>query len=273
MIANDIEFNNIKGSDYGVMLCSFDGGTDFETVSAGAEINLNQVASIHGDFWDSTEITYDSPLEATFQICKVNCRGDNPYFSLEECREITRWLTGPTTPKKLKLLSSETDAYDQIVFEGNFSVYNIKFGDKIIGFELKFVSNRPFALGIPKKHVINATSANYVYSFEDPSDNPGHIYPETMKITFTQNCTELKITNSAENRMTILYNCKANEVITITNKLFISSSDPNHKIQNDFNYRFFRIANSLDNRLNKITISNPCKIEFVYHPIVRGVGL
>lgn len=271
MLATDIEFNGLKGADFGVMLCSFDGAGGFETVSAGTEINLNQVSTVHGDLWDTTEIIYDSPLEKTMQICKIDCRGKNPYFSFEECREIARWLTGPTVPKTLKILCDDTDVYDQIVFEGHFSVYNIKLDDRVIGFELKFTSNRPHALGFEKKYVVNANTANYEYSFEDYSDKVGYIYPEIMRITVTSDCELLSIKNSAENRITEFNNCSAGEVIEVTDRLLLSSTHAN--IQNRFNYKFFRIANSLDNRLNKLTISAPCKIEFAYHPIVKGVGL
>lgn len=277
MIATDIEFNGIKGADFGVMLCSFDGAGGLETVQAGAEINLNQISSIHGDKWFTTEVTYDAPLEKTFQICRTNCNEKSPYFDLQECREITRWLTGPKTPRLLRILCDETGIYDQIVFEGQFSVYDVKFNDMVIGFELKFTSNKPYAMGLRTKKIIDATKENFEYSFYDYSDEVGYIYPEIMTIAIKEDCDVLSITNSIENRTTEFYNCKAGEIITITDKLFISSSlsssNPDRKIQNNFNYKFFRIANSLDDRLNKLTISSPCKIEFVYHPIVKGVGL
>ena len=66
-------------------------------------------------------------------------------------------------------------------------------------------------------------------------------------------------------------NCKAGEVITIKYPI-IKSSLPNHMIQNDFNWKFFRIANSLKDRVNELTISLPCTIKMKYSPIVK-VGI
>ena len=52
----------------------------------------------------------------------------------------------------------------------------------------------------------------------------------------------------------------------------ISSSIPSHKIQNDFNYNFFRISNTEDKIVNDITFSIPCEVELTYSPI-KKVGV
>ena len=52
----------------------------------------------------------------------------------------------------------------------------------------------------------------------------------------------------------------------------IQSSISSHNIQNDFNWNFFRIANTYDNSRNDLTISLPCAIKVEYSPIVK-VGL
>ena len=49
----------------------------------------------------------------------------------------------------------------------------------------------------------------------------------------------------------------------------IKSSLESHKIQNDFNWNFFRIENKFKDKRNLIQISIPCEIEMVYSPIAK----
>ena len=109
----------------------------------------------------------------------------------------------------------------------------------------------------------------YKASFNDTSYEEGYIYPE-MEITVKQD-GDLTIYNSIENRETYIANCKANEIITLDYPV-IKSSDSSHNIQNDFNWTFFRVANTYDNSRNDLVVSLPCSIKIKYSPIVK-VGI
>lgn len=109
----------------------------------------------------------------------------------------------------------------------------------------------------------------YKASFNDTSYEEGYIYPQ-MEITVKAD-GDLTIHNSIENRETYIANCKANEVITLDYPV-IKSSDSSHNIQNDFNWTFFRVANTYDNSRNDLVISLPCSIKIKYSPIVK-VGI
>ena len=91
-----------------------------------------------------------------------------------------------------------------------------------------------------------------------------------MEITINED-GNLKIENAIENRTTYIADCRAGEVITMDYPV-IQSSDSSHKIQNDFNWKFFRIANTYDNSRNDLIISLPCSIKIKYSPIVK-VGI
>ena len=58
------------------------------------------------------------------------------------------------------------------------------------------------------------------------------------------------------------------EIITIDYPI-ITSSISEHKIQNDFNWKYFRIVNTFKTGRNNLSISIPCKIEMTYSPIVK----
>lgn len=109
----------------------------------------------------------------------------------------------------------------------------------------------------------------YKASLNDTSYEEGYIYPQ-MEITIQED-GDLTIHNSIENRDTYIANCKSGEVITLDYPV-IQSSDSSHDIQNDFNWTFFRVANTYDNSRNDLIISLPCSIKIKYSPIVK-VGI
>ena len=74
-------------------------------------------------------------------------------------------------------------------------------------------------------------------------------------------------------RTTIIKNCTLNEIITFDEYLNMSTTSSGHKLFNDFNFVFFRISNSYNDRNNTISVNLPCEIEIEYYPIVKGVGL
>lgn len=106
-------------------------------------------------------------------------------------------------------------------------------------------------------------------TINDMSHEEGYIYPYTEIII--NESGNLNIYNAIEDRNTYIANCVAGEVITM-NYPIISSSISSHNIQNDFNYNFFRIANTFDDSRNDLTVSLPCTIKATYSPIVK-VGL
>lgn len=116
----------------------------------------------------------------------------------------------------------------------------------------------------------------YVYRYEenvasinDTSYEEGYIYPYT-EITVLED-GDLNIHSILEDRDTIVYNCVANEIITMDYPI-IQSSLSSHSIQNDFNWNFFRVANTYENSRNDLITSIPCEIKIKYSPIVK-VGL
>lgn len=81
----------------------------------------------------------------------------------------------------------------------------------------------------------------------------------------------LDIYNSIEDRHTVIKNCSNGEKITFNDNLVMTTSVDPHKIQNDFNYKPFRISNSYESRKNIISSSIPVRITFEYSPYVKVV--
>lgn len=274
----DFEYNGELASDYGLMICRINGSSDMETINVGAEINFNQTSIRNGSLFLTTDTAYDAPMETTFQVCKFDCNTSSlNYLTLDERRAITRWLN--TKEPHIFRLIDDDDAYNYVIFEGMFNLREIALNGACIGFELTFKSNRPYALGESIIETITANTPNYEYHLFDDSDEVGYIYPKKMTVTLLSDTDVLEICNYAEDqingRLTQIKNCVAGETITFTDMLTVSTSNTNHEItlQDDFNFCFFRIANSYTNKLNRVTVSSPCIIKIEYHPVVKGVGL
>ena len=268
MKAFDFEYNGKFLSDYGFTICNF-GNKGLETISNGSKISFNTTPMFNGSKYLLTHSQYDECLEANFSICKDSCKtlsGDVEPISLEEQSFIMRWLNRKSF-KKFKLLQ---DGYEEIYFEGSFNIDKYELDGNVYGFNLNFISNRPFAIYEPLPYKFSLTSDNLTYSITDISDEIGHIYPKVKIVCKSDG--HLIITNSIEeNRTTVIKNCVENEVIEMEYPI-IKTSVSTHKIQNDFNYNFFRIANTEDKIVNNITFSIPCDVEMVYSPI-KKVGV
>ena len=264
MKAYDFEFDNRRLSSYGFIVCSF-GEKGLETVSDGSQITFNTISTLDGSKHELTSVIYEDCLETTIQICKTPCNNDIMEISDTEYRQMKKWLSRKRF-LKFKILSQ---SYIDLYFEVMFNISRIEIDGKLYGLELEVKTNRPFALKDLQIINIKNLKQDGKYSINDTSHEEGYIYPHT-EITVNQD-GNLKIHNAIENRDTYIANCVVGEVITMDYPV-IRSSISSHNIQNDFNWNFFRVANTFDNSRNDLTISLPCSIKIEYSPIVK-VGL
>lgn len=264
MKAYDFELDNKRLSSFGFIMCSF-GDKGLNTISNGAEITFNTTPIFGGAKHNLISTEYDDCLETTIQICKTPCNGNVMEISSSEFRELTRWL-GRKKFLKFKILDQD---YMDLYFEASFNISRIELDGKLVGLELEAKTNRPFALKEPRIINIKNLVSDGKHSINDTSYEEGYIYPYTEIIVAESG--NLKIHNAIENRDTYIANCTAGEVITMDYPI-IQSSISSHNIQNDFNWTFFRIANTFNNSRNDLTISLPCSIKIKYSPIVK-VGL
>lgn len=257
----DFEYDGLNLSNMGFVVCKF-GSDGLQTVTNGSQITFNTVSTLNGSKEELLSSEYNDCLEATFQICKNPCVYSDLEITIEELRHIMSWLNRKEF-HKLKLLEV---GYFDLYFEASFNIDKVEQDGKIYGLELNVKTNRPFALHEPKTFIIKNLESYGTKSITDISDEEGFIYPH-MEIEINQSGT-LSITNDLENRTMVIKNCVAGEIITLDYPV-IESSVNSHKIQNDFNWTFFRIANTFKTGKNDLTISLPCTIKIVYSPIIK----
>lgn len=268
MKAYDFQYGEHNLCDFGMILCKF-GSDGLNTVSDGSEITFNTISTQNGSKSELVSTVYENNLETTLQICKHSCAGGVQEITATEHRELTKWLSRKRFLKFKILDENNMDLYHEAII----NVSKIELDGKLMGLELSVTTNRPFALKEPKTIMIKNTEQDGKHSINDTSHEEGYIYPYT-EITIGDIGNEKKtlvIINAIENRKTIIENCVANEVITMDYPV-ITSSLSSHNIQDDFNWDFFRVANTYENSRNDLTISIPCTIKVRYSPIVK-VGL
>ena len=256
--------NNKKLSDFGFIICRFGSG-GLDTISNGAVVSFNSIPVQNGTKHELLGSTYEDCLESTIQICKNPCGGGDMEIDQSTFRELTRWLS---RRKFLKFKLLDEDNID-LYHEAIINVSRVEIDGRLVGLELEIHTNRPFAVKEPKIITVKNLEVDGKHSINDISHEEGYIYPYT-EITVNAD-GDLKIYNAIESRDTYIANCVAGEVITMDYPV-IESSISSHNIQNDFNWNFFRVANTYENSRNDLTISLPCTIKIKYSPIVK-VGL
>lgn len=264
MRAYDFKYAGRNLSEFGMIICNF-GDKGLDTVSDGAQITFNMISTLGGSKHELTSAEYEECLETTIQICKHSCTDGIQEITAVEHRELTKWLNRKRF-LKFKPLSEE---YIDLYFEASFNISRIELDGKLYGLELEVVTNRPFALKEPKTITIRNLEENGEYSLNDTSHEEGYIYPYVEIVVSKSG--NLNIHNAIEDRNTYIANVSAGEVITMDYPV-IKSSVSSHNIQNDFNWNFFRVANTYENSRNDLTISIPCTIKVRYSPVVK-VGL
>ncbi len=262
MKAFDFSYGDKNLSDFGFILCNFGGSKGLETVSDGCQITFNTVPVFGGSKHRLVNTEYEDCLEDVWQICKHSCKGGIQEITESEHREITRWLNR----KKFLKLKILDESHIDIYYEAAFNVSKINIDGKLFGFELEVKTNSPHAFKEPRIIKINNVEIDGKHSINDTSYEEGYIYPKT-EIVVNQD-GDLNIYNAIEDRNTHIANCVQGEIITM-NYPVIQSSISSHNIQNDFNWNFFRVANTYDNSRNDLTVSLPCSIKLEYSPIVK----
>lgn len=271
MYAINFEYDGRLLSDYGFIICTFNGASGANTVDIGQKITFNKVSVSRGKRQSLIGVQYDNCIQSTYEICKnPNIYKDEDMdITAEEWRAITRWLSRPDF-HKFRIFDYRNELAP-CYYNATFNVSKINVGEVLRGIQLEMVTDRPFGLGEERVEVFDFQNTSQVWSLKDRSDEIGYTYPTTMKITCAE-AGDLTIVNETTGTQTFIRGCSKGEVITFDGgALSISSSSANHDIYNDFNYDYFKIGNTFDNRINKITVSKRCKIEIRYSPIIKNI--
>lgn len=265
MVFRDFEFAGEKLSDFGFMVCSYDGGSDFETRTMGGDLVFNTVSVNGGKQWLLVNSAYEEALTATFYICPNPCVYGERYRITDDVhRWIMRWLNRPTY-QQFRPLRRDNGVF----YNGSFVVKAELYNGRHVGYELTLQTDRPFGFGELEEYSFNV-EAGGTLEMLDSSDEIGDIYPY-MELTCLED-GDLTITNSQDPTWsTVITGCTAGEKITFDHPIIATDASA-HEIQQCFNYNFPRISNTYDDNENVFTFSLACSGNMSYNPI-RKVGI
>lgn len=271
MNAIDFEYDGQYLSDYGFIICDFDGASGVDTISAGSTLTFNKVSQFNGRNFSLASTQYENCISTTFDICKdpEKYEKDEMEISTDEFRDLMRWLNR-TEFLKFQLHDSDIDYEEGCYFDASFNIEKIKINEILYGLRLTMETNKPFAYGDEEKIKWTISDTSTVKTFSDMSDEIGCIYP-SLKIICNDD-GDFTIQNLTFETTTTIANCSDGEVITIDgNTQIITTSDDSHKVYEDFNYEFFKIGNTYNSRKNMISVNMPCVVEITYTPIIKDV--
>ena len=269
MYANDFEFDGQKLSDYGMIICNFNGGNDIETVSSGADITFNQFKPSGSNVFSIYSCTYEDSFTTTFHICKNPClfrTNEEMNISPIEISALQRWLNKKKYGK-FKILQKD---YSDIYWNATFLCKQINLCGSCIGLELTLITDAPYAY---KDDIILDfdVSGDLNFTIYNVSDEIGFLNPTIIIKLFSE--VDLTIHNSIDNFRTVINECKYLEEIQLDCKSkIITSSVGSHNLCKNFNFIFPKIYNTYENNKNYYTVSLPCSIKVTYTPIIK-VGI
>lgn len=261
--AEDAVFNNKSLSDFGFMLCEFDGNGSLNKNSVGSTIDLKTVKIKNN--WKVTSSEYKEAVTFSITICKKDFSQISP---LEQAT-INRYFIRKDGYKFLQFIMKE---YEQIYFNVMCTdIKTISVGNIDHGLELTFISDAPYGYGKEEKYTIDVGGSSMVKNvFIDMSDEVGETYPN-LKIEVYQD-SAVNMTNELTNCNFMLKNCVGGEIITVNTTTGEITSTRRGNVVKDFNYNWFSFGNTYEKRNNPIMLTGRSKVTMFYRQI-RKVGI
>ena len=270
MYATDFKYDNVSLSSYGFVICQFEDSGGLKDIEAGSPLTFKTVSRRKGNHYSLVDVSYDSALEITFDICKDPCEnsGSDMFLTDEEFFDLSRWLLRKEFCL-LEFVGDIPDVHDyKRYYIGGFNITKLTIDDKLAGLRLIFTANKPYAYGDTVTATLTINSASGTATLTDNSYYTGITTPN-LQVTLRA-AGNLTLTNSATGSITKVNNCSNNEVLTFDGEnLIVTSSSSGHDIANDFNYEFLKMQNTTSSRTNTIQSSLPCTIVVTYKPIIR----
>lgn len=271
MYAIDLEYDGLKLSDFNFIICNFDVSNGVATVDAGSKLSFEMVSTRLGKKFINLGSKYDQCIQTTFDICKDPCKFDDLYITNKEYRKIARWLNRREFLKSRFI--DDVHNNEPCYYNASFNIEELKVRDLLYGVRLTMTTDAPFGFGEEVTHRITFANTSTHFDLIDESDEIGITYPSVEILC--NGLGDLTLTsefNGGVLSKTTIKNCVSGELINIDNEnQIIKSSKTIHDIANDFNYDFFKIENTYNNRLNTITTTLPCTLIIKYRPIIRDV--
>lgn len=249
--ATEFIFDGIASSTYGLYI----GGTNKNsTTSNGINFSTNTEVSGTGFKQMLLSVRYDAPMVFTLDIFSEEPM-DNIMIS-----KIQNWLCGRDGYKKLSIEQKDLAGIYFNCIIGSPKVTYI--GNVARMLSVTVTCDSAFAYEVEKE--ISYSSSGW--TFKNTSDHWDYLIPNSVEITCRGG--DVKITNTADGRETIIKDRRSGEIITMCEETGVVKSSSGIKMIDSFNKKFIRF---LPND-NQFTMQNVSSVKIKYEIIRKVVG-
>lgn len=264
----DFEYDGQYLSDYDCIIAFVSGDGGITTESAGSKITFDKVPFFNGKQHRLHGAKYEETISISFEICKNPEKVDNIEITNDEFRDLMRWLNRREFLSFSFIGDNEDDELSHIYY-GSFNVDKILTNGRLIGLKCVLTTDSAFAEGQEQYYNWTISDANQEFKFTDLNDEIGITYPR-FEIDIMRN-GDLHIYNETTDTSTQIKNCVVGEKIVIDGKsqVITTNKAETHKLNDDFNFVFPIVENTIDNRINKLRFNLPCKVKITYKPKLR----
>ena len=268
-------FDGVSSKEYDLIICSFNGEENGEA-TAGSNIEFTTFKTPNSNKWVKTSAIYNEQLSFNFQICKNPCVSNEP-FSERELAFLMRWLIR----RDYKYLQFMQEGFENIYYNCQLNAQRYMIAGECYGLTLTAICDAPFGWSEPINYSLSS-STTATYRLYDSSDEIGEIYP-TVEILSKADNQEIVLSNDMTNVTTSIPNCVDGEKIILSDYKIASSSECVPYIESvgyygkhltfldDFNWKWFSIGNTFNNRVNEITVKGNCDINLCWRAPRKAV--
>ena len=247
-----------KSTDFGWIIEHFDPD------NGETESYLTQ-EQIYTESYNGTKRTlYGTKYSSVANVKITVIKMDGSDFTLQECRDAYKWLTGNPEASWMDLYIGDDPKYRLLCTIQD--VKPQKMDARTIGLNIYCESLSPWAYSQPqeKTHSISNDGLNVV--IDCPSDDMyTYVHAKTTYVNGSDKSVVIK--NMTTNETTEINNLAANEVITLDGNMLITSDKPNKIFGNSFNFVWPRFKSGT----NEFVLSGDGTICFeYYYPIKMG---
>ena len=237
--------------DFNLQIVHFDGGDSGE-VDGYLSRDAIYADSPRGTKRTMYGVKYNSV--ALLNITVMN--KDESEFSIEKTREINRWLTGSDQYSWMDLYVGNEVKYRMHCFVQDVRPYKID--SRVVGFVISVESSSPWCYS-DLQVIAQEVDGNATLQINNQSDDLCG-YTDLRTVFKSTNAGSLTITNNTLTETTTVNNLAVNEVVTLSENMFIISDKTTRIFGNDFNF----VWPKLKAGINDFSISGTGTITFEY---------
>ena len=240
-------------NDFNLIIAHFSDNAD-----SGETDTFLSTSAVYSDSYDGTrQRFYGTKYDTVAEIQITVIKQDGTDFGIEDNRKALRWLTGSRQATWMDFYIGEEVKYRLLGHVKSVSQY--KMDARIVGLVITFESVSPYGYSSLQTISQSLTGKETLTISCDSDDLYSYVQMNTT-FTNTNSNGSLIITNHETEDITEVSGLVANEIVTISDNMVITSDKPSKTFGNTFNFVFPRLVAG-DNR---ITIEGKGSIIFEY---------